>query len=55
MFDTADIDAAYEHMKRNGIEPVTEVQRFPNVSWFKFKDPDGNLHMICYSVERKKA
>jgi catechol 2,3-dioxygenase-like lactoylglutathione lyase family enzyme len=41
--NTADIHAAHEHMQSRSTE-VTDVQ-FDK--WFNFKDPDGNLLMIC--------
>ena len=43
-FDTKDIEAAYTFMKEKGIELVTEIE---NGHWFNFKDPDGNVLMIC--------
>lgn len=49
MFATTDIDAAYRFMQENGVELVTEIFRDPAVSFFNFKDPDGNLQMVCAS------
>ena len=43
-FDTKDIEAAFAFMKKKGIELVTEIE---NGHWFNFKDPDGNVLMIC--------
>ncbi|KQX57277.1 MULTISPECIES: VOC family protein [unclassified Paenibacillus] len=44
MFQTENIQASYEFMKNNEVELVTEIQ---NEQWFAFRDPDGNLLMVC--------
>lgn len=44
---TTDINAAYEHVKKLGAEIVTEIETFPDLSDFTFKDPDGNIIMVC--------
>jgi catechol 2,3-dioxygenase-like lactoylglutathione lyase family enzyme len=44
MFQTDDIYASYQFMKHNNVELVTEIQ---SEKWFVFKDPDGNLLMVC--------
>lgn len=44
---TVDINAAYQHVKELGAEIVTEIQTYPDLSEFTFKDPDGNIIMIC--------
>ncbi len=44
---TTDIYAAYEHVKKIGGEIVTEIEVFPDLSDFTFKDPDGNIIMVC--------
>ncbi|WP_020576085.1 VOC family protein [Actinopolymorpha alba] len=44
MFDTDDVRAAYAHVRDYGAELVTEVE--PG-GWFTFRDPDGNLLMVC--------
>jgi catechol 2,3-dioxygenase-like lactoylglutathione lyase family enzyme len=44
MFQTDDIDASYQFMKNNEVELVTEIQ---SEKWFVFRDPDGNLLMVC--------
>ncbi|MGE8207040.1 VOC family protein [Heyndrickxia sp. NPDC080065] len=43
-FVTNDIHASYEFMKVNDVELVTDIQ---DNFYFVFKDPDGNLLMIC--------
>ncbi|WP_307344954.1 VOC family protein [Metabacillus malikii] len=43
-FTTEDIQASYQFMKDNNVELVTEIQ---DNFYFVFKDPDGNLLMIC--------
>jgi hypothetical protein len=50
MFATQDIDAAHSWLLSQGIEIVTELYRDPNIAFFNFKDPDGNIHMICQST-----
>ncbi|WP_152391844.1 VOC family protein [Paenibacillus guangzhouensis] len=47
---TEDIDEAYEFVKRMGAEFVTEIARYPDLSDFSFKDPDGNILMICSCI-----
>ncbi|CAG9622554.1 VOC family protein [Sutcliffiella rhizosphaerae] len=44
MFKTGDIYDAFEFMKELGVELVTDIE---NYLWFAFKDPDGNLLMVC--------
>ncbi|MCG7409946.1 VOC family protein [Paenibacillus sp. ACRRX] len=44
MLKTDDIYASFAYMQERGIELVTEIE---NGHWFVFKDPDGNLLMIC--------
>ncbi|MEX2461684.1 MAG: VOC family protein [Paenibacillaceae bacterium] len=44
MFQTDDIYASYQFMKNNEVELVTEIQ---SEKWFVFRDPDGNLLMVC--------
>jgi predicted enzyme related to lactoylglutathione lyase len=50
MFATPDIDAAYAWLQEQGVEIVTELYRDPNVAFFNFKDPDGNIQMTCQSA-----
>lgn len=48
MFDTDNIDVVYHFLKNKGVEMVhQEIERFPSVSFFNFKDPDGNVLMVC--------
>ncbi|WP_088043143.1 VOC family protein [Bacillus sp. EAC] len=42
--NTNDIEKSYEYMKSKNVELVTEIQ---HNHWFNFKDPDGNLLMVC--------
>jgi predicted enzyme related to lactoylglutathione lyase len=30
-----------------GVERLSEIISFPNLSYFTFKDPDGNILMMC--------
>ncbi|MFD1954700.1 VOC family protein [Paenibacillus thailandensis] len=41
---TDDIHQAYEYMKSKNVELVTGIE---NNHWFNFKDPNGNLLMVC--------
>lgn len=43
-FNTDDIQRAYEFMKDRGVEIITDIE---HGHWFNFKDPDGNVLMIC--------
>lgn len=47
MFDTDDIHAAHAFMSACGGEIVTGVNEFDRMGWFAFRDPDGNLLMVC--------
>ncbi|WP_077324201.1 VOC family protein [Virgibacillus siamensis] len=41
---TDDVNASYQFMRDNDVEVVTEVM---DNHWFVFKDPDGNMLMVC--------
>lgn len=43
----ADIHAAYQHVTELGAEMVSEIQVYPDLSEFSFRDPDGHIIMIC--------
>ncbi|GGH27063.1 VOC family protein [Paenibacillus segetis] len=43
-FATDDIEYSYEYMKEHQVEVITDIE---NGHWFNFKDPDGNLLMVC--------
>lgn len=43
-FNTNDIHASYQFMKENGVELTTGIE---HDTWFSFKDPDGNVLMVC--------
>jgi catechol 2,3-dioxygenase-like lactoylglutathione lyase family enzyme len=43
-FNTDDIQKAYHYLKERNVELVTEIE---HGQWFNFKDPDGNLLMVC--------
>ena len=47
MFATRDIDAAHSWLEIQGVEIVTDLYRDANVAFFNFKDPDGNIQMLC--------
>lgn len=46
-FSAVDIQAAFQHVQNLGAEIVTEIQTYPDLSEFSFKDPDGNILMVC--------
>ncbi|TCN01040.1 pentapeptide repeat protein [Paenibacillus sp. BK033] len=41
---TDDLAASYAFMKEHGVELVTPIE---HDHWFAFRDPDGNLLMVC--------
>jgi hypothetical protein len=43
-FNTLDIHGAFTFMQDNGVQLLTAIE---NNQWFNFKDPDGNVLMIC--------
>lgn len=51
MFPTDDIDAAHAWLAAEGqalgAQIITPIHRDPQVSFFNFTDPDGNIQMIC--------
>ncbi|HEU5138692.1 MAG TPA: VOC family protein [Bacillales bacterium] len=52
MLDTDDVDEAYRFLKSRDVEIFKEIERYDDVSFFTFKDPDGNVLMVCQ--EHKK-
>ncbi|KON85518.1 glyoxalase [Sporosarcina globispora] len=45
LFSTANIEAAYEQMKQNGVE-VEDILKMPFGTMFTFKDQDGNNYLL---------
>lgn len=43
----SNIDLAYEYVQKLGADIISEIVRFPDLSEFMIKDPDGNVIMIC--------
>jgi catechol 2,3-dioxygenase-like lactoylglutathione lyase family enzyme len=43
-FNTDDIYTAYAFMKDKGVELITGIE---NEHWFNFRDPSGNVLMVC--------
>ncbi|BCG59229.1 VOC family protein [Paenibacillus sp. URB8-2] len=41
-----DIDAAYDFVRQSGAEILTDIE---HDHWFNFRDPDGNVLMVCRS------
>lgn len=48
-FFVKDIDEAYKFVINKGITIVREIERNGDFAYFNFKDPDGNILMICNS------
>ncbi|MCG7344038.1 VOC family protein [Sporosarcina sp. ACRSL] len=46
----SDINAAYNHVAKMGAEIITEIIVHPDLAEFSFKDPDGNIIMICTCI-----
>jgi hypothetical protein len=44
MLDTDDTQAAYDHLRQQGVRLVTEIQ---HGHFFNLADPDGNVLMVC--------
>jgi catechol 2,3-dioxygenase-like lactoylglutathione lyase family enzyme len=45
-FFVQDVEKAYRSLKDKGVE-VGEIDKFYQVQWFWFKDPDGNRLEVC--------
>ncbi|ADU29524.1 VOC family protein [Evansella cellulosilytica] len=43
-FNTKNIQMAYEECKKKNVEILTDIE---HGQWFNFRDPDGNVLMIC--------
>lgn len=43
-FNTENIDEAFRFMSNKGVNLITDIE---NNHYFNFKDPDGNILMIC--------
>ncbi|HAM80263.1 VOC family protein [Ornithinibacillus bavariensis] len=43
-FNTENIEEAYCYMKEKGVELISDIE---HNHYFNFKDPDGNMLMIC--------
>lgn len=46
----SDINAAFAHVTKMGAEIVTEIIIHPDLEEFSFKDPDGNILMVCTCI-----
>ena len=46
-FWTSDIQRARVFLREQGVELVQDVENIGSVSTLTFKDPDGNLLMVC--------
>ncbi|XEC97424.1 VOC family protein [Paenibacillus tarimensis] len=54
MFDSPDVHAAYRYVNRLGIPIEWEIEEFPGMAFFTFRDPDGNLLMVCGAPGNKE-
>lgn len=43
-FNTENIEEAFKFMKDKNVNVISEIE---HNHWFNFKDPDGNVLMIC--------
>ncbi|MBO0992459.1 VOC family protein [Bacillus sp. SD088] len=43
-FNTEDIEEAFQFMKNKGVNLITNIE---HGHYFNFKDPDGNILMVC--------
>ncbi len=46
-FDTDDLQASYAFIVSEGIEVAGEIEIHDDISFFTFRDPDGNVLMVC--------
>lgn len=46
-FETKNLKESYTYIKHRGIEIVSEIEVHDDISFFTFKDPDGNVLMVC--------
>jgi catechol 2,3-dioxygenase-like lactoylglutathione lyase family enzyme len=47
MFHSNDVRADYRYVKSLGIEVVWNIEDHGDMAFFTFRDPDGNLLMVC--------
>ncbi|PYI51834.1 VOC family protein [Paenibacillus flagellatus] len=47
MFDSPDVHAAYRYLQQIGVAPESRIEEYPGMAFFTFRDPDGNLLMVC--------
>jgi predicted enzyme related to lactoylglutathione lyase len=47
MLDTDDVHAGHAYVRDYGADVVTDVTELETVSWFVFRDLDGNHLMVC--------
>ena len=46
-FLVEDVDEAYTFVRSKGITITREIERIGDFAYFNFRDPDGNVLMIC--------
>lgn len=46
-FWTDDIPATYTFLKESGVEVLSQAEDIGSVTTLRFRDPDGNLLMVC--------
>jgi predicted enzyme related to lactoylglutathione lyase len=47
MLDSPNVQKAYQTVKELGIPIEWEIEEYPGMAFFTFRDPDGNLLMVC--------
>ena len=46
-FETKNLEQSYKFIREKGIPIVSEIEVHDDISFFTFKDPDGNVLMVC--------
>ncbi len=46
-FWTRDTQAAYQFLRRNDVEGVSQIEDIGSISYVIFKDPDDSLPVVC--------
>lgn len=50
MFPASDIDQAYDYLQKKA-ETFFEPERHGTMAYFNFRDPEGNVHMACWTAQ----
>ncbi|MCA1029739.1 VOC family protein [Bacillus timonensis] len=52
-FDTNNLQQSYHHVRDLGAEIYSEIEEHGDISFFTFRDTEGNLMMICEDKRRQ--